>query len=51
MDSEMRELIERCVKDFRDSIRKAILVYVIFWFIPALAVIGAWVYIAIKFLP
>ncbi len=51
MDSEMKELIEQGVKELRDVIRnsfkKAILVYVIFWFILALPITGAMVYITI----
>lgn len=47
MNSETREIID----ELKSCVRKAILMYIIFWALPALAVVGSWVYIAIKFIP
>ena len=47
MEPETLEVIN----EFKVCIRKAILMYIIFWALPALAVAGSWIYIAIKFIP
>lgn len=43
MDTELRELIETATGELKKDIRRAILIYVLFWVIPALVIAVSYV--------